>query len=513
METVNAEPAAREGEPLILRNQLLLLFCLALLVRLAFYEAFPHIIRGDAITYSQGSYNFAHGLPFDDFWYSLFYWWQWPFQLVFVDKEQASVFSTLVAGSVLVVLAVYITDRIFSSWRVNVLSGLLLITHPRLIEYSLNGYAEMFFCLCFVIGLLGAIVLLTDLRRRWALLWGLGFGLYFCVRQESITAYFLSLGVFLLGYYFSGARRPLCKVLSLIIYSLFGGVVVIVIYASVSQLNYDTLGLLQKSDVPALTNLPSEYLQALGVLLHRFVINIALCLLYFPIYFILSPSLLWVFYCLYVRDRNLFSLSNLMLSVMLFWPFLFFCLIIPPQDNYEFRYYIAALVPLLIYGALGLVLAWDSFAVKKVWRSFLIAFVVVSLLLHLGVAIYQAERLTRRNDIHFTVARWLDQHVPVSETIVGSRSGYIANTVYFSAQPQFYYRPKSDDLDVLLEYMRSNNHRWLVIYEQYLADSEPALLTVLQQGIPGMKQLEEFIDPYSKQRVQVFYLASEDARR
>jgi len=75
------------------------------------------------------------------------------------------------------------------------LAGLLTVAHPRLVEYSCNGYAETFYLFAFALGTAFLLRVFQTYSLLPALSWGLCFGLYSCVRSEGVLAFALSMVV------------------------------------------------------------------------------------------------------------------------------------------------------------------------------------------------------------------------------------------------------------------------------------------------------------------------------
>jgi len=109
------------------------------------------------------------------------------------------------------------------------------------------------------------------------------------------------------------------------------------------------------------------------------------------------------------------------------------------------------------------------------------------------------------------VAEWLRSNVSRSEVIAGDGYGYVATTGFLSGHrtvSRFWDRnPKG-----VVEFLLSQNARWLVIYEAYLSEVNPEVLSILDDGLPGMKLKCETTDRHHH-RIQVYQVADGNASK
>jgi len=106
-------------------------------------------IFGDAVHYSSIAYLLSQGL-FDQinvFWFSSFSVLQWLFLVVGFSKIHTALLINLLSHLVLV-LTITAGVRVVMGTALSWVVGLLIMTHPRLVEYAQNGYAEMVYITC-----------------------------------------------------------------------------------------------------------------------------------------------------------------------------------------------------------------------------------------------------------------------------------------------------------------------------------------------------------------------------
>jgi hypothetical protein len=170
-------------------HDLPVLLAIAAAVRLAFVAAAP-VAYGDAINYSWVAWLVGHGRASeaDTFWHSAFDYWQALLVPLGLDQFATLVAASLVPGVLLVVPGYLIALRLYGR-PAALLAGLALALHPRLVEYSVNGYAETFFLHAALWATWGATVLVREPNRVGAaVVAGAGLAVWFLVRNEAILA-------------------------------------------------------------------------------------------------------------------------------------------------------------------------------------------------------------------------------------------------------------------------------------------------------------------------------------
>jgi putative flippase GtrA len=190
------------------------LAAIAAAVRLAFVAAAP-VAYGDAINYSWVAWLVGHGRAgeADPFWHSAFDYWQALLVPLGLDQFGTLVAASLIPGVLLVVPGYLIALRLYGR-PAALLAGLALALHPRLVEYSVNGYAETFFLHAALWATWGATVLVREPSRLGAaVVTGSGLAVWFLVRNEAIlAAALLCLAVGIA--WWRSRRRPSASVLA-----------------------------------------------------------------------------------------------------------------------------------------------------------------------------------------------------------------------------------------------------------------------------------------------------------
>ena len=92
----------------------------------------------------------------------------------------------------------------------------------------------------------------------------------------------------------------------------------------------------------------------------------------------------------------------------------------------------------------------------------------------------------------------------MGEKISGCGFGHIGDTTFRSGHP-FLVRLHTDEPQDLEQFVRENTDGWLVLYEDYLSDANPAMLRYLEEPLPGFRRRHE-VSVKGAWRAQVFQL-------
>jgi putative flippase GtrA len=171
----------------------------AVAARLLFVSIAP-VAYGDAVNYSWVAWLTARGewQLADPFWHSLFDFWQALLLMTGIGQYPALVLASLLPGLLLIVPVYLLARRLYGN-TVALVAGLFIALHPRLVEYSVNGYAESFYLCAALWALWGITAVVQDGRHRGALtVIGIALAGYFLVRNEAIFLIGLLVAVTLL---------------------------------------------------------------------------------------------------------------------------------------------------------------------------------------------------------------------------------------------------------------------------------------------------------------------------
>lgn len=502
----------------------LILGAIAAAVRLV-YLGFTTAIFGDAVNYSAVAESLA-AWRFEDanpFWSSLFCYWQALFHVVF-DVVTSTILSSWIPGVLLPIPVAHVARSLYGS-RAGWIAGLLTAVHPRLVEYSANGYAESFYLFAFATGVAFATVVMQRGGVRAAFGSGVAFGAYVATRNEAVLVTVAVVGLFC----FAGRARsrsaddaaaPLRRA-PLVVAALMGMALVVGGYMGLSQATLDTPGVFQKGSnlykrfselLDAESSAREVYSkdgkifgeeaekpplsEALVVLAQRLPGNLRLSLEQLPGVLLSPMFLVALLLPALVANRGTSRGDELPVLAMLLFPICFY-----PLIQIEPRLFFAILVPVHVFGAAGLEAVCRYLEQRVRLRNTFAVVVALVVLLSLAFVIWRGRSLEERHEVHRSVATWLRGNVPAGETIIGGGYGYIAATGYLSGHPRI---PMlwTEDAGELAPFLEDQQSRWLVLHESYLETYNDALLPVLEDGVPGLALRHEEKDRNGK-RVQV----------
>jgi putative flippase GtrA len=365
--------------------QLGTLLAAAAAVRLG-YLFLTTAVFGDAVNYSRvagllASGNFAE---VDAFWSNLFCFWQAPFHILGLGSTAATLSASLVPGILLVSPVVWMARSLFGP-RVAWLAGALTVVHPRLVEYSCNGYAESFYLLAFTCGTAFLVAVLRGGGVAAGLGWGLSFGVYAAVRPEAVAAFVFS-ALLALALTLWGSRdrrsdrgdgRPVAprRVVAATAAGLLGFGVVVSGYAGLSKATLGESAVLQKAGnlgkqfseqldweqaaretygadgrLLGPPDAPRSLAETAEVLVRRFPRNLFYSMERMP-GVLLSPVILFALLLpVFVRRARKDLGEDAVVGWMALFPILLY-----PLIQVEPRLFFSILVPAHIFGAAGLV--------------------------------------------------------------------------------------------------------------------------------------------------------------
>jgi putative flippase GtrA/4-amino-4-deoxy-L-arabinose transferase-like glycosyltransferase len=502
-----AGPASSDaGAPFPARS-VFLLMALALAVRLVFLALAP-VIYGDAVNYAWVARLTASGEldTVDLFWHSLFDFWQVLFVWLGAGQYQAPVLASLVPGVLLLWPVALITWRLYGA-RAAMLAGLVVALHPRLVEYSLNGYAESFYLLGCVWAVWGLLVLASEPRRRDAVLAaGVGLAAWILVRNEALLFAGLAL---LLAFLtrrrdWRGTTAAAVRVLSIV-------AVAITAYAVTNIALWGHAGLVEKRSNLARENVEMHDMHAaaretyggtpataddpdvrviVGTLAGRWPANVKYVAERLP-GVLLSPIFLFALLLPILRRSRRRADGSPVWPVVLMtlWPIGFY-----PLIQLEPRMLFPTLLGAIIFGSAGATLAGERLVRFLPRRERLArlapgALALLPLILLLPVLAWHT---SSERGFHRDVGRWLATTVPPDVRIVGDGYGYVSASAFWAGR-QAEPRVWTDESAVLAESVAED--AVLILYERYLRDANPELLATLDEGLPGMVRVAEFEFP------------------
>jgi len=512
----DAGEAVRAGD-------LLRLVVLAAVVRLAFVLLAP-VAYGDAINYSWVAWLVGHGraAEADAFWHSAFDYWQSLLVPFGLDQFHTLVAASLIPGVLLIIPGYLIAHRLYGR-AAGVIAGLALALHPRLVEYSANGYAETFFLHAALWAVWGLTVLVRQPGRFGAaLVAGAGLSTWFLVRNEAIVAAALLCLALTLAWWRSRAR-PTARVAAGV---ACAGIAVVSLYAAADAQVFGSVQLFSKGSnlgrahvemldpreaaretygvTPATVAQSSGGIPELAVrLLERWPRNLAYTLERLP-GVLLSPLFLLALLLPAVsRRRAVASGEEWPLLAFTVWPLLFY-----PLLQLEPRMLLPVAIGTCIFGAAALV-AVGTFLAQRLHRPSLrwapAALVVVALVPLVPVL---AKHTEAERGFHREVGAWLADHVAPGTAITGDGYGYVTASAFWAGRRAL-PRAWTAEAAELSAWAQQRTPGVVVLYERYLRESNPELLSALDEGLPGLVPLHTF-DAGRAGRVRVWSTGSAD---
>lgn len=475
---------------------------LGLLARVVFFLMAP-VFYGDAVNYAWVARLIGTGEPgsIDFFWHSLFDFWQALLVTMGLGLHAAPVVASLIPGVLLIWPIALITWRLFGNTAA-VLSASIAALHPRLIEYSLNGYAESFYLLGAVWATWGFLILVSEPRRKDAvIISGVGLSVWLLVRNEAIVyagmCLLLAIGTQLQRWReLSGTALRVALIVAVMVSG----------YAVMNLSIWGETGLMQKGSNLARSHIemidPREAarevygegvsgpaatgpIETIAKLASRWPGNIRYTAERLP-GVLLSPLFVFALLLPILRPRSVTPQESWPVLALMAWPILFY-----PFIQLEPRMLFPTLIGVIVLGSAGLCVAGHRIGQLMPHRSALIAHApaagVIALLLPLIPLL--AWHSGNQRGYHREVGEWIADSVPAEVRIVGDGYGYVSASAFWAerqAEPRLWTDTRSElsnsvDADTVL-----------LLYERYLRESNPELLSALDDGLPGMTQIAEF---------------------
>jgi putative flippase GtrA len=505
-------------------RQLGAIIAVALLARLSFVSIAP-VAYGDAVSYSWVAWLTARGewQLADPFWHSLFDFWQALILMTGVEQYPALVLASLLPGLLLIVPVYLLARRLYGNTTALV-AGLFIALHPRLVEYSVNGYAESFYLCAALWAIWGITAVVQDGKHRKALtVIGLASAGYFLVRNEAILLIGLLAAVVML----QALRRRFDIRLAARPAALFAACVIA--YMAANHVLWDQHGLFVKSSNLGKQNLETLDLGAaaretygervdahaaaslqdtLLTLASRWPSNLMYTAERLPGMLLSPVIILAILLPLLVARRGKTRGDELPLLVFSIWPLLFY-----PLIQLEPRLLFPTLIGAGIFGAAGAVavgrLIADSLqqAPRRLSENGVPALLLLLLLPLLPALAWNSDQ---SRGYHREVGDWLATYIPADAGIAGDGYGYVSSSSFWAGrkgEPRLW----TEDAGALAAAARERKQPVLVLYEEYLRNANPQLLPVLDEGIPGMELAARFTFPRVG-RVQVWVLTNEFPR-
>ena len=497
------------------------ILAVALAARLLFVSIAP-VAYGDAVSYSWVAWLTAHGewQLADPFWHSLFDFWQVLLLLTGIGQYPALVLSSLLPGLLLIVPVYLLTRRLYGN-AAALVAALFMALHPRLVEYSVNGYAESFYLCAALWAVWGITAIIQDgNNRRAGMVIGIALAGYFLVRNEAILLIALLAAVALL----LALRRRFELRLAGKPAILFAACVIA--YVAASHTLWDQHGLFVKSSNIGKQNLETLDLNAaaretygaevtapaerslqntLVTLAGRWPANLMYTAERLPGMLLSPVIILAILLPLLVARRGKARGDEWPLLVFTAWPLAFY-----PLIQLEPRLLFPTLIGAGIFGAAGAVAASRLIAAalqgapRRLAEHGVPALLLLLLLPLLPALAWNSEQ---SRGYHREVGAWLAAHIPADTGIAGDGYGYVSSSSFWAGrkgEPRLW----TEDARALAGAARDRQQPVLVLYEEYLRDANPQLLPLLDAGVPGMELAARFEFPRVG-RVQVWTLASE----
>jgi len=488
-----------------------LLLCLgviALFLRILFVWIAP-VAYGDAVNYSWNAYFLTHGAidSVDWFWHSLFTYWEAFIFLFGLSRYYTLVLSSLLPGLLLLIPLYLVANNLFGN-KVAFFATLATVFHPRMIEYSVNGYSESFVIFFILWAVWGMERIITRQKKYLiaAFITGIASACYFIVRNETIFIIVIFLVILIVDAVKTKKIAPCTIFLGTFILtsSLY-------IYANLELSN--TVGIFQKT-----SNFTKRYSEQLDMtqsakevygkqqtnkstppplseiastLIKRYPRNILYTGERLPGIFF-SPLILFIpFLWLMTKQNKKRFASVLPIWIVTLFPFVFY-----PVFQVEPRYFFFALPSLQIFGVAGF-LAFVTFVTKNSKLQYLINIFlfIITALAFIPFIVLVAWNSEFKRGYHREVGIWIKNNMPADIGIAGDGYGY-TNT-FWAEIPKKHSRIWTNDPAELTSDTIEHKCSLLIINEKFLKQANKKLLNTINDGIPKMKKIKEFTFPYT----------------
>ncbi len=480
-----------------LARQVLVLLVAALLVR-ALYIMITTAMVGAAVNYAWSAESIAAGQfqEVESFWSMPFSYWEAFFLFLGFAPVAAAIVASLIPGVVLLV-PVTVLARFLYGETVAWLAGWMTVFHPRLVEYSSNGLPDSLSLLVLVSGATLLTIAMSD-RRGWGWLVAAGacFGIYFTAKMHSLVLLLLIVWIAWRGR--GGGTRFGARPVTYLAGLLVGFGIYVCGYLGLVHLTVGSTGMLSQLNVflgpllelgigDSLAYIPSNIVWTMSAMPG---------MLLSPLWFF--AVLLPLFYGFHQRKGP----GEALLLAMLIYP-----LVVVLLFRYDIIFLLPALIPVHILGSAAILACSEylkqRFAIKRL-HTWLVGLLSV---FFVGMLSWKAVDTEIQYEPFRVVANWLKANVPAKDVVAGDGFGYVSTTGFLSGH-RTVSRFWDEDPVGLVEFLLRKDARWLVVYEAYLHEVNPEVLSILDGGLPGMKLRFETQDRHHN-RIQVYQVRGE----
>lgn len=478
-----------------LKRQVGILLLAALIVRLL-YIAITTAMVGAAVNYAWSAESIASGQfqNVETFWSMPFSYWEALFIFLGMKPVHAAMTASLIPG-VALLIPVTVLARFLYGETVASLAGWMTVFHPRLVEYSCNGLPDSL-SLCMLVSGVTLLTLAMSSRRGWLWLFMAGacFGLYFTAKLHSLL---LLLLIVVLAWRGKGGQTLFHSHPIKYVSGLFLGFIASVsLYLSLAHLTVGSTGTLPQFNVFLGPLLASGFENPLFYIPDNIIWTMSALpgMLLSPLWFF--AVLLPLFYGFHDRKGP----GETLLLTMLIYPFVVVLLF-----RYDAIFLLPTLIPIHILGSAA-IFACSKYLQQRFEIKHLHTWLVGLLsLFFVALASWKAVDTEIQYSPFRVVAKWLKKNVPPQDIVAGDGFGFISTTGFLSG-----HRTVSRFWDQnpvgLVEFLLRQDARWLVVYEAYLNEANPEVLSILKDGLPGMKLRFETQDRHHN-RIQVYQVA------
>lgn len=518
--------------------QLIILLLLSLLSRWI-YLFFNSFIVGDAVTYCSQSKLLATGMSnlIDPFWFGIHYYWT---ALIHKTIPSDIILSCNLASfipSLLIVFFVYILFKKIVSEKSLWIIGVSFAVHPRLLEYAANGYPTSLYLLLAIIGISSLVLSYKELKIKYAVIFGLSFGLLFSSRTETSSLFAMLvctsvIFIFLkhkIPFLNGESNKKLINHFILIPVSLF-------CFSYISYLKITTYVIkdyevMSKGSIFAVVHTVLENRNTVNSAHYKATFsenkfskeekssNLSEIIMNYISFFfkqglysnikiflfkvVLSPLFIFMLYYIYWSKRYKdYDLLLMPLYISFIWPFLFFSFFWT-----EPRHLFIAIFPAIIIGSIGLEKFFNLNSISLKLKSLNLKYIATTIIIvcSLSVAIYQNRRMNNKLEFQLELSSWVKENLRENEKFYGDGHGYGAYTSFYSKR-LFKTRPWMESLLVLENYLTVNNIKWIILYEEAIKQLNPELSNVFTEGINNYQKVYEVVDNYSGNVIQVYQI-------
>jgi len=495
------------------------------------------LIVGDAVTYCTESKLLATGMSdlINPFWFGIHYYWIALIHKVIPSDIMLSCNISSLIPSLLIVFFVYIMLKKVVSEKALWLIGISFAVHPRMVEYAANAYPSSFYLLLAIIGISSLILSYKELKIKYAVIFGLAFGLLFSSRTETSTLFIMLVFTSVIFIFFKykipflngQSNKKLVNYFVLLPVVSFSfsylSFLTITNYLikdynvlskggnfSINHTTYSDIGNLKSDFYKATFTKDKSVKEQKTTNLSKIIIN------YISFFFrqglyssikiflfkvVLNPLFLFMLYYLYwSKKHKSYDLLLMPLYISFIWPFLLFSFF-----WVEPRYLFIAIFPAIVIGAVGLekFLNLDSISSKMKSVNLKSIFITLVIVSSLSVAIYQNRRMSKKLGFQLELSNWVKNNLSKNEKFFGDGYGYAKYTGFYSNRLHK-VRPWMDSLFELENYLIENNVKWVIFYQEAVKQLNPELLNVFTEGINGYIKVHELVDNYTGNLIQVY---------